>query len=312
MEITLFFLVSIVLTLYLLYNKKVCEVNDMIKLLVSDIDGTLLNEKHVVDSPTQIAVKKLRESGISFMVASGRNYEAILEALQVFDFKCKCIALNGADFRDNDGKSLIIKPIGDAAIDKMKMIIENSEVTMEYYCADGAYTQIDQDQLIPTYIENFMYMFDISYAKAKKFIDELAVDKYMITLKDFDEIRKHTILKLEFHFRDKMERNRVKELLYQIEGLHVTSSAPLNIEVTHYDATKGNMIEAVCEYYGYAKEEVVVIGDSANDLSMLTRFPHSYAMGNASDYVKDAATHITDDNAHQGVAKVIHSLLENQ
>lgn len=284
----------------------------MIKLFVSDIDGTLLNERHELAKETQVAITKLREAGISFMLASGRNYEGIMEAIKVMDLSIKCIALNGGDYRDNDGKSIITYPLEDDKVDQLYEIIQSSDVTMEYYCADGNYTQIDQDKLEDTYIENFMVMFDTSYAKSKKFVQELNITDYMTTEKDFNEIRKHKLIKLEFHFRDIVEKNRVNALLKLVKGIHLTSSAPLNIEVTHEKATKGNMIEEVCEYYGYKKDEVVVIGDSANDLSMLTRFPNSYAMGNANQNIKDAAAHICADNAHHGVAQVINQILELQ
>ncbi|NBK96792.1 MAG: Cof-type HAD-IIB family hydrolase [Erysipelotrichia bacterium] len=284
----------------------------MIKLFVSDIDGTLINEKHELAKETQVAITKLREAGISFMLASGRNYEGIMEAIKVMDISIKCIALNGGDYRDNDGKSIITYPLEDDKIDKLYAIIENSDVTMEYYCAEGNYTQIDQDKLVDTYIKNFMVMFDLNYAKASKFIKELNISEYMTTEKDLNEIRKHQLIKLEFHFLDIAEKNRVYDLLKQIDGIHLTSSAPLNIEVTHEKATKGNMVEAVCEFYGYRKDEVVVVGDSANDLSMLTRFPNSYAMGNANQNIKDAATHVCADNAHNGVAQIINQILEMQ
>ena len=284
----------------------------MIKLFVSDIDGTLLNEKHELATETQEAIHKLRAAGISFMVASGRNYEAIQVAISMMQLKIKCIALNGADYRDNQGKSIITHPINEHAIDQMYEIIKQCDATLEYYCLNGSYTQIDQDCLLDVYTDNFKHIFDTTYEKARKFVEGMQLHDYMITEKDFSKIKENVILKIEFHFTDLKEKNRVNNLLKTVKGIHLTSSAPLNIEITHIDATKGNMIEEVCAYYGYDKEEVAVIGDSANDLSMLTRFPNSYAMGNAPQAIKDVATHIAKDNAHNGVAHVIEQILANQ
>lgn len=284
----------------------------MIKLFVSDIDGTLLNEKHELAVTTQVAITKLREAGISFMLASGRNYEAIQEAIKVMDISIKCIALNGGDYRDNNGKSIITYPLEDEKVDLLFDIISACDATLEYYCEDGNYTQIEQEQLVETYINNFMAMFAMDHTKASKFVHELNLNSYMTTIKELNEIRKHKLIKLEFHFRDLAEKNRVNHLLQNVKGIHLTNSAPLNIEVTHEKATKGNMVEAVCNFYGYRFDEVVVIGDSANDLSMLTRFPNSYAMGNANQSIKDAVAHICADNAHNGVAQVIEQILINR
>ncbi len=283
----------------------------MIKLFVSDIDGTLLNEKHELAPETQAAIHKLREAGVSFMVASGRNYEAIQVAIAQMNINIKCIALNGGDYRDNQGKSIITHPIEEEAVDAMYAIIQQSDATLEYYCENGSYTQIEQDKLIDVYTENFMCIFDTTYAKARAFVEGMALKEYMITEKDFAKIKANKILKLEFHFRNLSEKNRINNLLKDVKGIHLTSSAPLNIEITHHKATKGNMIEEVCDYYGYQKEEVVVIGDSANDISMLTRFPNSYAMGNAPQAIKDVATHVAKDNAHNGVAHVIEQIIQN-
>ncbi|NBK96791.1 MAG: hypothetical protein EOM50_02005 [Erysipelotrichia bacterium] len=95
-----------------------------------------------------------------------------------------------------------------------------------------------------------------------------------------------------------------------MEGIAVTSSYGSNVEILSAKSTKGDMAESVCELYGYQKEEIVVIGDNYNDMSMITRFPNSYAMGNAVAEVKVAAKYQADTNRNHGVAKVMYEVIE--
>ena len=70
------------------------------------------------------------------------------------------------------------------------------------------------------------------------------------------------------------------------------------------------MVESVCKLYGIKKEEVVVIGDNYNDLTMFQKFPNSYAMGNAVAELKEMARFVADTNYNDGVAKVMYEVIE--
>ena len=75
----------------------------MIKLIASDMDGTLLNDDHKISKNNLEAIKKTQEMGIDFTIVTGREYGAVKSYLEENDLRCECILNNGAEYRDVDG-----------------------------------------------------------------------------------------------------------------------------------------------------------------------------------------------------------------
>lgn len=80
----------------------------MIKLIASDMDGTLLNSNHDIDKETVDAIRKAEEAGIIFAISTGREYESVKEVLDKHNIKVQCILSNGAEYRDEEGNILDI------------------------------------------------------------------------------------------------------------------------------------------------------------------------------------------------------------
>ena len=99
--------------------------------------------------------------------------------------------------------------------------------------------------------------------------------------------------------------------LNKIEELAITNSVADNIEVTVKQAQKGIALKELCKMKQIKKEEVVVIGDSLNDLSMMKEFKNSVAMNNAIDIIKQSASYITENNFDFGVGLVLEDLVRD-
>ena len=95
-------------------------------------------------------------------------------------------------------------------------------------------------------------------------------------------------------------RERFYDVLLSIEG---------NLEFVLPHTTKGTAVEALASHWGFSPDEVMTLGDSENDLSMLRFAGASVAMGNGKPNIKEAARYVTTDNNHQGVAKAIYSAI---
>ena len=93
-------------------------------------------------------------------------------------------------------------------------------------------------------------------------------------------------------------RERFYDVLLSIEG---------NLEFVLPHTTKGTAVEALASHWGFSPDEVMTLGDSENDLSMLRFAGASVAMGNGKPNIKEAARYVATDNNHQGVAKAIYS-----
>jgi len=93
------------------------------------------------------------------------------------------------------------------------------------------------------------------------------------------------------------------------DNLHVVSSGKDNFEVMVGSVSKGNAVAYLADMLSVAQEEIMCIGDSENDLSMINYAGTGVAMGNGLDIVKEAADFVTDTNDNSGVAKAIEHFL---
>ena len=78
----------------------------MIKLIASDMDGTLLNDNHDIDKETVEAIRKAEEKGIIFAFSTGREYGNVKNVLDKHNIRCQCIISSGAEYRDEEGNIL--------------------------------------------------------------------------------------------------------------------------------------------------------------------------------------------------------------
>lgn len=287
----------------------------MIKLIASDMDGTLLNAKHAIDKATVEAIKAAEKSGITFAITTGREYDSVKDHLLENDIRCQCILMNGAEYRDEDGN--ILEEINielKNAIEIIK-ILQKEKVSARIFTNKGIYTTDTREEALKEMLYRTLSFNPeltedeaLEFAKTQPFFTQL---KYIKDLKEFlnsgIEIRKF----VAFH-KDVELINKLKKIIGELNGIAVSSSFKDNMEITHITAQKGIILAKVSEKMGLKRDEVLVLGDSFNDYSMFTEFTESVAMGNAIPEIKEVAKYITDTNDKLGVAKAIYNVLEKQ
>ena len=284
----------------------------MIKLIASDMDGTLLNEKHKIDKETVDAIKYAEKAGIAFAITTGREYYSVKDLLLENDIRCECVLMNGAEYRDEDG--VILEKIDIELENAIEIIniLQKEKVSARIFTNKGIYTTDTKEEALKEMVyktlsfnPNLTDEEALVISKAKPYFTQL---KYIVNLKEFlsrdIEIRKFGA----FH-RNIELINKMKKIIGEIKGVAVSSSFKDNLEVTHLTAQKGIVLAKVAEKMGFKREEVLVIGDSFNDYSMFTEFTESVAMGNAIPEIKKIAKYITEANNNLGVAKAIYKVL---
>ena len=199
--------------------------------------------------------------------------------------------------------SIGIKAVGE--------IFDRFHVVWNVYTADGIASLFNEEENLDAFMETaWLDGFctpDISKETYRDFYVGLKV------YSTIDELLAHEpdILKMEVHDGDREKIHQLQEALMQVEDIAIAISKPINIEVTHADAQKGIMLMKVIEKQGLCSDEVMVIGDSANDLSMLTRFKYSFAVANGAQAAIEAANYLTADNTDLGVVKAIRQLCKD-
>nr|WP_321023293.1 HAD family hydrolase [Clostridium neonatale] len=287
----------------------------MIKLIASDMDGTLLNDEHDIDIETVEAIRKAEEAGIIFAISTGREYESVKCVLDKHNIKCQCVLSNGAEYRDEDGNILEVININDVTAKDIMYILKENNLTARIFTDKGVYTtSSEEDALQEVTYRTLSFNPEMSMEEAR---EQAKKEPFFVSLqyvKDIEEFFKQDVEVRKFvaFHKDVDLIDTVKKKMGRLEGLAVSSSFRDNIEITDKNAQKGIILEKVAGKLGINKNDVMILGDSFNDYSMFEIFEESVAMKNAIPEVKEIAKYVTEANSDLGVAKAIYRVLNNE
>ncbi len=261
-----------------------------IRLIVSDMDGTLLDERGAVPERLWGQLARLRERGIVFAPASGRQYAALHELFERAIDGMVVIAENGS-IVVQDGvelSSVTIERDGAAAIVR----------TLRQLAADGADLGIVVCGKRGAVVERG----DAAFLDATR--------QYFAAFEVVDDVLEHDdeILKLaviDFH-----DPAAVAAALSAFSATHqVVVSSDRWVDIMSRRVDKGVAVRALQERLGITPAQTAVFGDYLNDLQMLDAAEHSFAMANAHPTVRERARHTAGSNAEHGVVDAIERLL---
>ncbi len=269
----------------------------MYKFIVSDLDGTLLNNERVLSTKTKETLDNMQRLNKSLIIATGRSFPLIPK--EFFDIGCLkyIIGFNGAVIYDNYQK----KTIYECSIKK--------ETSLEILRCTN-----DLNLSIQLLFKDFLVFKDTSLNR--KFC-ELFMDSFALKNKEFSTDLIKTVLEHEDNvfkfdiFGSEKDIEETYKRLSSNKDIHVVLCDPINIEITSKDVSKGKSLELIKKQSGLEKTDFLCFGDSGNDLSMKTEGFSFVAVNNAELIVKDNADYIIGNNYDNAVAKEIDKLIEN-
>lgn len=288
----------------------------MIKVIASDMDGTLLGESHRLNQETLAAIHKAQAAGIRFILATGRNYDSAVNALGSLASQLTCDYLvgSGAEVR-NPEKQIVSRKVMDHLLCKELFEKLKKYPVSVIFCTDGCDYQVGT----PEEVEEGMFVHLKLFYENLTREEILKSDSYRNlkektrVLDSFSEVEERNLSVFKyFIFSEDVEMlGQIKKELESDERIAVASSFATNLEITDVRAQKGPVLKEYIESLGYTMNEVMVFGDSLNDYSMLEMdFGATIAMENADPEVKEVAKYITKKNTEHGVAYAIEKLLE--
>ncbi|MCE5038477.1 Cof-type HAD-IIB family hydrolase [Staphylococcus auricularis] len=285
----------------------------MIKLIASDMDGTLLNASHEISEENIAAIQHAQSLGITVVIATGRAFYEANEPVEKAGLKMPYICLNGAEVRDETHNILNTSHLNDALINKITEALNEEDIYYQVYTNLGIYTE-DPQRDLDIYIdiaEQGGQEADVEKIKAgiQGRIDNGSL-KVVDNYDDIGKVPGEIVMKILAFDGDLEKIERVSAKLAQSPNLAISSSSRGNIEITHSDAQKGNALEMIADQLNIDMKDVLAVGDNLNDLSMLSRVGYPVAMQNAIDELKEIAIHITDTNEQSGVGKAIEHFIK--
>lgn len=263
----------------------------MIKLIVSDMDGTLLDDNKKLPPNFEEVYKQLKRDNIEFVVASGRPIYSLRTSFNHFKNNITFIADNGA--------YIGLKP--------EPIIVDSFTLKDVLPIIDEVRKHPELNIIICTeqiaYIENKTWEF---YTTAYQYYKNLAMVRELDFIED-------PILKIAIYNADTWNEKKQynfggldSQFNFSLSGHYWTDIMPKGVE-------KGSAVEKLQEQLGVKPSETMVFGDFLNDLEMMTKAQYSYAMKNAHPDIKRAASYEAPSNNEHGVTQIIiEQVLQNK
>ncbi|MHA0855665.1 Cof-type HAD-IIB family hydrolase [Paenibacillus sp. CMAA1364] len=266
------------------------------KMVVLDLDDTLLQDDHTISPRTKKALMDAQEIGVKVVLASGRPTFAmthIAEELELEKYGSFILSFNGAKITNWETKVELFNSMLPAdTAHELYNISKQEEVWIHTYVGDDIVTAANNE-----------------YTDIEGQITGMPI----IEREDFIEAIQGPVVKVLMVGAPERLMTLEKKMQQQLEGrLTVVTSKPYFLEFTEAGVDKGTSLHQLITKLGMTQEEVIAIGDGYNDLAMIKFAGLGVAMGNAPDDIKAIADYVADTNMEDGVAKVVESFILNQ
>lgn len=259
----------------------------MIKLVVTDMDGTFLNDKKEFSNEFWKIHSEMEKKGIKFVVASGRQYQNLRKNFEKIKNEIVFIAENGSYVIEKE-KEIYSRVLSKEIIKKYVEIGRKIPTTNVVLCGKKS-----------AYIESTEIEF---VREVEKYYEERKVVSDLLDTID-DEIIKITYCDLSGteinvypHVKDERD-------------CQIVVSGEIWLDISHLESNKGIALEALQKELGITYEETMIFGDYLNDLEMLKKGKYSFAMENAHEEIKKISNFIAKSNNENGVLEELKKII---
>ncbi|MEE1312494.1 MAG: HAD family hydrolase [Lachnospiraceae bacterium] len=286
----------------------------MIRLFSSDMDGTLLDNWSRISERTKRAILRFQELGGCFVVNTGREYTSAKKELDDAGISCDVICAGGAAIYDRYGdileQHMIPKPLAQKIID----IFDQYDMYVDLY------TNIGKVAIVPPFDVAKYYHEQVLPASKKEGKVYFRTGNDLKILFDqvvhFDGAGRLFDSDVEIYKICSCSLNterlgRVRKACKQLSDVEMTHTSDHDIELTHKNAKKGLALLSYASRKGISKQEILAVGDSENDRSMLELpLGRTIAVGNATPEIKLTAKEVCGTNMDEGVADLLEELMK--
>jgi hypothetical protein len=269
------------------------QASRLIRMVIADVDGTLVTQEKVLTKRAAEAVLRLHEVGILFTITSGRPPRGMAMLIEPLKLTQPLAAFNGGVLIQPDLKTVVDQKFLPAGVPETVIAAIESHgldvwlyTDIEWYVRDANAPHVAREQWTvkfpPTVVKTFAGLLE-------------RVAKIVGVSDDLERVAK------------------CEKDVQQAGGTHISAarSQPYYLDVTHPQANKGEVVLSLSRLLNIPAEEIATIGDMPNDVLMFKKSGVSIAMGNASPEVQASATYVTSTNEEEGFANAIEKFVLN-
>ena len=260
--------------------------NKNIKLIATDLDGTLLNSNSKISSYNKKIFKQLMNEGIEIILSTGRAFNGMQRYKNMIDNDNYSIVFNGSIIADTNGNFIYNKVI-DADTSKAIASLHSKYNVYLHVYSGNKYIVSEPD---------FYYN---RYIKRENITD---------TIVGLENIDNFEFSKMVF-ISNKEELLKLQAEIMSNFNVHTSFSHPNFLEVLAKGINKGSALKWLCDKKGIKREEIIAFGDNYNDIEMIEFAGVGVAPSNAEEDVKKAADYVCLSNDEDGVGKFIKDYL---
>lgn len=258
-----------------------------IRMVIADVDGTLVTQEKVLTKRAAEAVLRLHDAGIEFSVTSGRPPRGMAMLIDPLKLTQPLAAFNGG---------VLIKPDLSTVVDQKFLpsgVPEKVIEAIENHCLD-----------VWVYTDTGWFIRDVNGPHVSR--EQWTVKFAPTVVKTFAGLLGR-VAKIVGVGDDHDRVAKCEKDVQQAGGAHISAarSQPYYLDVTHPQANKGGVVLAISKLLNIPTKEIATIGDMPNDVLMFEKSGVSIAMGNASSEVQASATYVTSTNEEEGFANAI-------
>lgn len=274
---------------------------DKFKIVVSDLDGTLLNEKKEISEENLLAIREMTERGVHFVASSGRSLgeipTEILENPYIRYISCS----DGAVIYDKTTGEAIVKNYmpRDVVRECVKILRDYEILPMTH---GGGKLYIDRDGYSH---ENYVYHNVTPAFEKVNGLLGIRVDDCLSESKNSDEVELFCAF-----FHSQAELEECAERLLALGDVKIASSEQFNIEVYSKSAGKGKALYPLADFFGCDISEIIAVGDSKNDFEMVKEAGLGLAMSNAMPELREIADKVICSNEEHSAKYILENYIK--
>jgi Cof subfamily protein (haloacid dehalogenase superfamily) len=261
----------------------------MIKLIVTDIDGTILKHNFEFNQEVKDCIKKLTQAGIKVVLATGRMHAAAEHIAKELNLITPIVSYQGGLIKHKN-KILYEKNLNSQYATEIIQWAKANKIHLNLYMNDKLYVEEDNPVI-------------------RRYTGEQKIKGFVVESFNEIEITKvNKLLAIDFEDENKVTKWE-KYLSTKYKDVHVVKSTPYFCEVCHQDAKKSDAVNFLKEYWQLERKEIMTIGDQNNDIELLLAGGIKVAMGNATEELKSIADYITDTVSNNGFVKAVEKFI---
>jgi Cof subfamily protein (haloacid dehalogenase superfamily) len=267
------------------------------KLLVIDIDGTLINKYGEISTDNREALSLAQDSGMQVSLSTGRSLKSSLRFIDQLSLDNYHIFFDGAlvSSAEPGFEEIYAQPISDTVLRQMIEFAHQYDIDLELYSVTHYFAE---RETWSTEAHRQFFGFEPTIVDFTGLWERARIIKGALVVTTPQEEAKAR--SFGNHFADSLHFSRVMTPTYP-DVTFINILAP--------DTSKGRALEAMASHLGISLAEVVAVGDGRNDISLLSTAGLGIAMGNAHDELKKVADHITLDVEEDGLGAAIKQFL---